>query len=284
MPSGYRHLTPHDRCQIQALKKSGLSQRAIAAETGRSQSTVSREISRNSGQRGQANDLAVARRRAASSVPRRMTPAHWRAVEEYPGLRWSPSQTSGLLAVGGRVRVSATWIYRRIWADRAAGGDLYWAASSASALSDGNCCRVRSNASREMTESSSPFHSSKTHSQQCYSERPGAESVWSAGWRPGRSATPNGRCPVWNGGPGSSATDWPAPTKAPIPSNRRREPVVCTQTRSPTCSALLKSERSVNVPAARVPLLDVPNCRTDCGRQISQCSLRASRPQENPPY
>ena len=52
MPSGYRHLTRHDRCQIQALKKSGLSQRAIAAETDRSQSTVSREISRNSGQRG----------------------------------------------------------------------------------------------------------------------------------------------------------------------------------------------------------------------------------------
>ena len=52
MPSGYRHLTRHGRCQIQALRKSGLSQRAIAAETGRSQSTVSREISRNSGQRG----------------------------------------------------------------------------------------------------------------------------------------------------------------------------------------------------------------------------------------
>ena len=106
-----------------------LSQRAIAPETDRSQSTVSRGISRNSGQRGyrhgQADGLAVARRRAASSVPRRMTPAHWKAVEEYPGLRWSPSQTSGLLAVGGRVRLGATWIYRRIWADRAAGGDLF---------------------------------------------------------------------------------------------------------------------------------------------------------------
>ena len=124
MSSGYRHLTRHDRRQIQALKKSGLSQRAIAAETDRSQSTVSREISRNSGQRGyrhgQADGLAVARRRAASSVPRRMTLAHWKAVEEYPGLRWSPSQTSGLLAAEGRVKVSATWIYRRIWADRAA--------------------------------------------------------------------------------------------------------------------------------------------------------------------
>ena len=129
MPSGYRHLTRHDRCQIQALRKSGLSQRAIAAEIGRSQSTVSREISRNSGQRGyrhgQADGLAVARRRAASSVPRRMTPAHWKAGGEYLDLRWSPSQTPNQLAVEGRARVSATWIYRRIWADRAAGGDLY---------------------------------------------------------------------------------------------------------------------------------------------------------------
>ena len=129
MRSGYRHLTRHDRCQIQALRKSGLSQRAVAAEAGRSQSTVSRGISRNSGQRGyrhgQADGLAVARRRAASAVLRRMTPAHWKAVEEYLDLRWSPSQTPNQLAVGGRVRVSATWIYRRIWADRAAGGDLY---------------------------------------------------------------------------------------------------------------------------------------------------------------
>ena len=73
MPSGYRHLTRHDRFQIQALGKSGLSQRAIAAEIGRSQSTVSRGTSRNSGQRGHrhglADGLAVARRRAASSVP-----------------------------------------------------------------------------------------------------------------------------------------------------------------------------------------------------------------------
>ena len=54
-----------------------------------------------------------------------MTPAHWKAVEECPGLRWSPSQTPNQLAAGGRVRLGATWIYRRIWADRAAGGDLY---------------------------------------------------------------------------------------------------------------------------------------------------------------
>ena len=43
MPLGYRHPPRHDRCQIQALKKSGLSKQAIAAQTGRAQSVVSRE-------------------------------------------------------------------------------------------------------------------------------------------------------------------------------------------------------------------------------------------------
>ena len=68
MPSRYRHLTRHDRCQIHALGKSGLSQWAIAAETDRSQSTVSREISCNSGQSGYRHGLAVVGRRRLSPV------------------------------------------------------------------------------------------------------------------------------------------------------------------------------------------------------------------------
>ena len=49
------------------LGESALSQWAIAADTGRSQSAVSRELARNSGQRGYRHGLAVARRRAAST-------------------------------------------------------------------------------------------------------------------------------------------------------------------------------------------------------------------------
>ena len=86
MPSGYRHLTRHDRCQIQALGKSGLSQRAIAAETDRSQSTVSREISRNSGQRGHRHGLAAARC---------LSPGHT-LTQCFPSLPSLPAMVSGI--------------------------------------------------------------------------------------------------------------------------------------------------------------------------------------------
>ena len=72
------NLTQEERCQIYGLKKSGLSQRAIALELGRHHTSIAREIMRNSGERGyrykQAHDKATERRHKASSVPRKMTP------------------------------------------------------------------------------------------------------------------------------------------------------------------------------------------------------------------
>jgi IS30 family transposase len=41
-----------DRCQIYALNRRGVSQESIAEILGASQSTVSREMCRNRGQRG----------------------------------------------------------------------------------------------------------------------------------------------------------------------------------------------------------------------------------------
>ena len=49
MPEGYRHLTHEERCQIGALKESGLSDGAIAARLGRDRTTVWRELRRNAG-------------------------------------------------------------------------------------------------------------------------------------------------------------------------------------------------------------------------------------------
>ncbi len=74
MPSGFSCLTWFDRCRLQALKKSGFPQRAVAAEIGCPQSTAVRGPARDIGLRGcrQAQRLAEARRRKASSVPRRM--------------------------------------------------------------------------------------------------------------------------------------------------------------------------------------------------------------------
>jgi len=46
--SGYQHLTLSERIELYRLHKSGSSVRAIARALGRSASTVSRELDRNS--------------------------------------------------------------------------------------------------------------------------------------------------------------------------------------------------------------------------------------------
>jgi len=129
MPQGYRHLTYEERCQIHALRKSGLSDSAIARQLGRGRSTLWREIRRNSGKRGyrhgQAQRKAEARRSAASSVPRKMTPERWRMVEARLAEGWSPEQVAGRLRQEGEPMAGRQWIYRRIHADRKAGGDLW---------------------------------------------------------------------------------------------------------------------------------------------------------------
>ena len=68
MPKGYRHLTCDERCQIHALKKSGLSVPAIAAQLGRDRSTIHREIRRSSGGRGYRHAQAVGKVTATGEV------------------------------------------------------------------------------------------------------------------------------------------------------------------------------------------------------------------------
>ena len=58
----YHRLTQQERYQIYALLKEELSLNAIAANIGKDKSTISRELKRNTGQKGyrpkQANTLA----------------------------------------------------------------------------------------------------------------------------------------------------------------------------------------------------------------------------------
>ena len=49
MANSYRQVSYEERCQIDALRKEGLSLSQIARRLGRSKSTVSREVGRNSG-------------------------------------------------------------------------------------------------------------------------------------------------------------------------------------------------------------------------------------------
>ena len=74
----YTQLTQEQRYQIYAMNKAGFSQTEIAKEIEVHKSTISRELSRNSGLRGyrpkQAHEFALSRRDKAVV---RILPSHW---------------------------------------------------------------------------------------------------------------------------------------------------------------------------------------------------------------
>lgn len=130
MPKGYHHLTYEQRCHIYALKKSGLNQNKIAEELGVSQSTISKELSRNSVSKGyrhnQAHEKSIIRRHKASSVKRKITPEFIFFMEQLiREKKMSPEQISGRLSKTNGINVSYESIYRHIWKDKASGGTLY---------------------------------------------------------------------------------------------------------------------------------------------------------------
>ena len=83
MPA-YNRLTEANRIELYALKKAGLSQGAMAIHIGVSPSTISRELSRNTGLRGyqpkQAHRLENARQ--AHLHNNRISDATWKAIDE----------------------------------------------------------------------------------------------------------------------------------------------------------------------------------------------------------
>lgn len=128
MTQNYKQLTYEQRCQISILKKRGDSQRQIAEAIGVSQSTVSRELARNTGLRGyrykQAQEQAEKRRKEASK-PTKMTADMIETIESKLRIEWSPEQISGWLLEEREQLISHESIYLHIWADKQSGGSLY---------------------------------------------------------------------------------------------------------------------------------------------------------------
>jgi transposase, IS30 family len=124
----YKQLTYEQRCQIEALKKSGISQKAIATIISVSQSSVSRELTRNTGLRGyrhaQAHRTSIERRQATAK-PHKMTAELIDKINDKLYLKWSPEQISGWLLVEQEICISHEIIYQHVWANKATGGDLY---------------------------------------------------------------------------------------------------------------------------------------------------------------
>lgn len=111
----YTQLTEGQRYQIYSLKGIGLTQAEIARQVSVDPSTISRELKRNTGQRGyrpkQANDMAIKRRLEASKAIR-MTEEMQARVTEYLNQEWSPEQISSYLRSEGGDWVSHETIYQ----------------------------------------------------------------------------------------------------------------------------------------------------------------------------
>ena len=128
MAAGYHHVTRDIRCQIYALKSMGQSLGKIALAVGRDKSTISREISRNTGERGyrfkQADEKAKKRRSEASKAAKKLTEEMQSRIREKLIEGWSPDQISGRLKLEGKA-ISHETIYQFVWRDKRSGGKLY---------------------------------------------------------------------------------------------------------------------------------------------------------------
>ena len=124
----YKQLVYEQRCQIYALKKTGISQTAIANIVGVDQATICRELKRNIGLNGyrhqQAQRLRDQRRKASYSVFK-MTTERIQCIEEKLCEKWSPEQISGWLLEEKGYSLSHETIYRHVWKDKENKGELY---------------------------------------------------------------------------------------------------------------------------------------------------------------
>ena len=123
----YTHLTREERYQIHALCSQGIGVAAIAGHLGRHRSTIGRELSRNVSEAGYDPSKAHAQARERLSGPanvRTISSQTWQQAERYLRLGLSPEQVNARLRLEGRASPSKESLYLRVYADKAAGGNL----------------------------------------------------------------------------------------------------------------------------------------------------------------
>lgn len=124
----YKHLSLEERHYIEIEQKLGTSMNKIASVLGRAQSTLSRELGRNTGQRGyrhrQADQRAQARHQHKPKACK-LTEELQRRITQYLEQDWSPEQIAGRLNRDGIITLHHETIYQYILADKRSGGDLY---------------------------------------------------------------------------------------------------------------------------------------------------------------
>jgi IS30 family transposase len=118
----YKHLSQAERYQIHALMKAGHDQSQIAKLLDRHKSTISRELSRNTGSRGyrpkQACEISADRAQHSRNAP---TVEPWvrEAACALLCIQWSPEQ------IASQLPISHETVYQHVYADKAQGGTLW---------------------------------------------------------------------------------------------------------------------------------------------------------------
>ena len=100
----------------------------IARAIGVHRSTITRELRRNESGRWKYNPsraCRMARERHEGKRKHRINAMVWTMVEKLLGLGWSPEQISERLKIEGLRSVAHETIYRHIYQNKQAGGDLY---------------------------------------------------------------------------------------------------------------------------------------------------------------
>lgn len=128
MKPSYTQLTKEERYHLYTMRKQNKSLRDIAKGMGRSHTTLSREIKRNTGQRGyryqQAHQQA-GQRHTEKPKAVKLTESVIASIHEKLQARWSPEQICGRLGLDQGVSVSPETIYRLVLHDQQQGGHLY---------------------------------------------------------------------------------------------------------------------------------------------------------------
>lgn len=127
----YKHLTEEERYQIDDMLREGFNQKEIAIILNRAESTLSRELRRNEGDRGwrprQAQQKSTERlsERGSANVKRASASAWAYSIKHLQQDQWSPEQIAGRLVLEGLETISHETIYQRILEDKNSDGTLY---------------------------------------------------------------------------------------------------------------------------------------------------------------
>ena len=123
----YKRVTKTERNLIRIWRQAGYNQAEIAKRLCRDRSTISREITRNSGSNGYQPNQAhrMAQERAKRSGPRRLIDEVKVDIEARLSDAWTPEMISGRARLEDRPWVCKETIYKYIYADAKEGGSLW---------------------------------------------------------------------------------------------------------------------------------------------------------------